>query len=154
MQDSYFGEIMKLSTRTRYGIRAMLEIALHEKDHPVDLNEISTNQGISKKYLHTLLVSLKNSGFITSIRGKSGGYLLAKRPDEINLFELYKILEGAIELVECVKNEELCKRSVNCTTKNLWDRLSQAIRRELESTTLEDLVNECIGNDNVASYDI
>ena len=133
---------MKLSTRTRYGIRAMMEIALHDGVHTVDLNEISRNQGISKKYLHTLLVNLKNSGLLTSVRGNTGGYLLARRPEEITVYEIFRILEGPAELVECVANKGACKRSGDCTARGLWGRVSALIRNELESTTLADLAAE------------
>lgn len=145
---------MKLSTRTRYGIRAMLELALHEGGSPVDLNEISRNQGISKKYLHALMMQLKNGGFITSVRGNAGGYLLARRPADITLYEIFSTLEGTPELVECVTNEKACNRSERCVTRKLWDRIGSTIRRELESTTLEDLVRDCGEPGGAASYEI
>jgi len=145
---------MKLSTRTRYGVRAMLEIALHGNNHPVDLNKISENQEISKKYLHNLLMHLKNGGFITSIRGKSGGYLLAKKPEDINLYDLFQTLEGSVDLVECIGNDDLCERSVICTTRKLWSRISHVIKNELENTTLQDLLDDCSSNENNFVYEI
>lgn len=145
---------MKLSTRTRYGIRAMLELALHDGNAPVDLNEISKNQDISKKYLHALMMQLKNGGFITSVRGNTGGYLLARRPGDITLYDIFATLEGAPELVECVTNEKACNRAERCVTRKLWDRIGSTIRRELESTTLEDLVRDCGEAGGGASYEI
>jgi Rrf2 family transcriptional regulator, cysteine metabolism repressor len=145
---------MKLSTRTRYGIRAMLEIALHDGVKPVDLNEISRNQDISKKYLHMLLVALKNKGLLNSVRGNAGGYRLAKKPAEISLFEIYTTLEGPAGLVDCIGNPGVCKRSETCATRRLWDRLSTAIRRELEGTTLADLVQDSAGKCDLMSFDI
>jgi Rrf2 family protein len=135
-------------------MRAMLEIALHGDGKPVDLNEISKKQGISKKYLHTLLMQMKNGGFITSVRGNTGGYLLARRPEEITLFDIYTTLEGPPELVECVANEKACTRSDGCVTRKLWDRIGTTIRRELEGTTLADLVRDCGESGDSAHYDI
>ena len=145
---------MKLSTRTRYGIRAMLEIALHRDGRPVDLNEISRNQEISKKYLHALLVQLKNGGFITSVRGNAGGYLLAKRPEEITLFDIFSTLEGPTELVDCVASSKACNRYERCATRKLWERIGGTIRKELEGMSLADLVKECGEDGDSASYEI
>ncbi len=133
---------MKLSTRVRYGIRAMLEIAQHGIDKPVDLNEISKNQGLSKKYLHALLVQLKHAGLLASVRGKTGGYLLAKRPEEISLLDIFLVLEGAIELVDCVVHEEFCSRARDCVARKIWLRLGDAIQKELHATSLADLMEE------------
>ncbi len=133
---------MKLSTRMRYGMRAMLEIAEHSTGRPVDLNEISKKQGISKKYLHALLVQLKNAGLLTSVRGNTGGYLLSRKPNEITLLVVFTALEGNVELVDCVTHSALCARAGDCAARKFWERLSATIRRELESTTLADLMEE------------
>lgn len=133
---------MKISTRTRYGIRAMLEIALHPGDVPVEMSVISKNQGISRKYLHTLLLALKNNGLLTSVRGTAGGYLLARDPAEITVYEIFTILEGSMNLVDCVTDTGSCGRSAGCVTRNIWDRLSCLIRDELDMLTLADLVSE------------
>ncbi len=137
----------------RYGMRAMLEIAEHSTGRPVDLNEISKKQGISKKYLHALLVQLKNAGLLTSVRGNAGGYLLSRNPKEITLFELFMALEGSVELVDCVAHSALCARADNCAARKFWERLSTTIRSELESTTLADLMDES-SNATVACYEI
>lgn len=126
----------------------MIEIARHDGAAPVDLNEISRNQGISKKYLHTLMVALKNGGVLRSVRGNTGGYLLARKPGDINLFELYTILEGTLDLVDCVSEETSCRRSGHCTTQRLWRRLGTILQNELETTTLASLVSDDIRDDN------
>lgn len=144
---------MKLSTRMRYGIRAVLEIAHHTDGKPVDLNEISKNQGLSKKYLHALLVQLKNAGLIASVRGNTGGYLLARKPDKITLLEIYEALEGGVELVDCIVREAICVRSSNCVARKLWQRLSGVIRHELASTTIKDLMEES-DNRSLGCYEI
>ncbi|MCX7678784.1 MAG: Rrf2 family transcriptional regulator [Spirochaetes bacterium] len=131
---------MKLSTRARYGIRAMVMIATNRGQSPIDLNVIAKEQGISKKYLHALLVQLKRAGMLESIRGKSGGYRLAKKPDEITLLEVYEALEGNIDLVDCLIDEARCARARNCLARNIWQRLSNAMRKELSSVTLADVV--------------
>lgn len=133
---------MKLSTRARYGIRAMIEITLHGNGRPVDLNEISKKQGLSKKYLHALLVQLKNAGLLASVRGNAGGYLLAKSPKEINLLKIFEALEGSVELVDCVARGQVCSRAGDCIARAFWARLSLVIRNELSSTTLADLMEE------------
>ncbi|OHD64275.1 MAG: hypothetical protein A2176_01355 [Spirochaetes bacterium RBG_13_51_14] len=145
---------MRLSTRTRYGVRAMLEIALHNPTQPVDLNEISKKQGISKKYLHTLLTLLKNNSLVVSIRGNAGGYLLARKPEDISLYEIFRILEGTPGIVDCVENDKACRRFAVCTTRKLWRRLSASIQKELECTSLADLVADATGKKESITYNI
>ena len=123
-------------------MRAMLEIALHQGRVPVEMSVISKNQGISRKYLHTLLLALKNKGLLKSVRGTAGGYLLARKPADITLYEIFSILEGAPSLVDCVTDTGRCARSEGCATRNVWDRLSRLIRDELRAVTLADLVDE------------
>ncbi len=132
---------MKLSTRARYGLRALLDIALHGGKRPVLLSEIALRQGISKSYLEQIILSLQASGFIISIRGKGGGFILAKPPQEISLLEVVRALEGPISLVDCVENPSICPRKESCATTLLWQRLKEALERELEGLTLEDLTS-------------
>ncbi len=144
---------MKLSTRMRYGIRALMEIALHGGGRPVGLPEISKNQNISKKYLHALMVQLKNGGIVTSVRGNAGGYLLTRPPGDVSLYDIFTVLEGPAELVECAPDGRSCARYETCVTRKLWDRLGGAVRRELEEMTLADLVSEC-GESGTGTYEI
>jgi Rrf2 family transcriptional regulator, cysteine metabolism repressor len=131
---------MKLSTRGRYGVRLMLDLALHEGEGPVLLREIARRQEISEKYLWQLINPLKVAGLINSLRGAHGGYVLAKKPAEINLKEILAVLEGSLCLVDCVENPSGCDRSPNCITRDVWSEASKGILNVLESMTLEKMV--------------
>ncbi len=131
---------MQLSTRVRYGLRALLDIAMNSRnERPVLLKEISERQNLSRSYVEQLLLTLQASGFIKSIRGKKGGFLLAKPPEEIDLYSVVKTLERTMNLVECTISSN-CPRRGRCATQELWNRLSSIIRKELEGTTLKDLM--------------
>ena len=128
---------MKLSTRARYGTRALMELALHyEERQPMMLHIIAENQGISKKYLEQLFIPLRTAGVIRAVRGPTGGYLLARPPSEIRLNEIVEILEGSLSLVDCLESEEMCTKSGNCVAQEVWQRISSAIDEILESITL------------------
>ena len=131
---------MKLSTRGCYGLRAMLELALHYGGKPVLMRSIAENQGISRKYLHALLTSLRSAGFVRSVRGSGGGYLLAKAPANIRVDDVVQALEGSLSITDCVEDPKVCARSSRCVTHELWQELSQAVARLLSAVTLEDLV--------------
>jgi Rrf2 family protein len=131
---------MKLSTRGRYGVRLMLELALHFGEGPVLLKEIAERQAISEKYLWHLISPLKSMGLIKSMRGAHGGYVLGKSPAEINLQDILRILEGSLCLVDCVDDPGTCDRSDTCITRDVWSEASKNISRTLESVTLEKMV--------------
>jgi Rrf2 family protein len=133
---------MKLSTRGRYGVRLMFELALHFGEGPVMLKNIAEKQAISEKYLWHLINPLKSMGLIKSIRGAHGGYLLAKTPSEINLREILRILEGSLCLVDCVDNPASCDRSDTCITRDVWSETSKNISQTLESVTLDKMVEK------------
>lgn len=132
---------MKLSSRTRYGVRAMLELAINFGPKPVQLRVIAQRQEISVKYLEQLMSILKSAGFVRSIRGARGGYILAKPPEQIKLNELVRALEGPVVTVECVVSENVCARVADCIARDLWVKLDRAIQNVLESVTLQDLVD-------------
>jgi Rrf2 family cysteine metabolism transcriptional repressor len=132
---------MKLSTRARYGTRALLDIALHGKNGPVLLKDVARRQEISTMYLEHLITPLIAAGIVRSTRGARGGVWLAKPPEEIKLSEIIKLLEGSIGPVECVDNPKYCSRSVSCVTRDVWTELKDAMTKVLESTTLKDLVD-------------
>lgn len=132
---------MKLSTRTRYGIRAILELAMSGNKGPLQLKIIAQRQDISVKYLEQLMVVLKAAGFVRSIRGSKGGYMLAKAPDQIELSEVLHCLEGTVITVECVENKDYCVRAADCAARDLWVKVQNAIEDVLQSMTLQDLVN-------------
>jgi len=137
---------MKLSTRTRYGIRAILELAMSDNKVPLQLKIIAERQEISVKYLEQLIVVLKAAGFVRSIRGAKGGYMLAKAPDQIELIDVLHCLEGTVTTVECVENKDYCVRAADCAARDLWVKVQNAIEDVLKSMTLQDLVNGIKGN--------
>jgi Rrf2 family protein len=131
---------MKLSTKGRYGTRALLEMAIHYGEGPLLLKDISEKQEISLQYLEHLISPLVKAGIVKTTRGFKGGVWLARPPAEINLSETTRILEGDIAPVECINNPETCTRSHTCAARDVWYEMKQAMYRVLESTTLEDLV--------------
>ncbi len=133
---------MKLSTRTRYGARALLELALHKGGGPVFLKNIAGRQQIPLPYLEHIIAPLIAGGIIRSAKGPRGGVSLAKDPAEIKLSEIVRLLEGSLAPVECVDNPEVCRRSKTCAARDVWLRLKQATDGVLESTTLQDLADD------------
>ena len=131
---------MKLSTRGRYGTRALLELALHHKAGPVPLKNIARSQQIPLQYLEHLITPLVAAGIIRSTRGARGGVWLAKPPQEIKLSEVIRLLEGSIALVDCVSDPKSCPRSDFCVTRDVWGELKKVMDGILESITLQDLV--------------
>jgi Rrf2 family cysteine metabolism transcriptional repressor len=136
------GKSMKLTTRTRYGTRALLELAMRQGERPVFLKDIARQQGISLPYLEHLVAPLIAAGIIRSAKGPKGGVSLARRPEDIKLSEIMQLFEGSVAPVECVNNPEVCQRSAFCVTRDVWSRLKEAMDDVLESTTLQDLVEK------------
>lgn len=135
---------MKLSTKGRYGLRAMLDIALKQENGPVTSHTVAVSQGISERYLEQLLIPLKQAGLVKSIRGSQGGYTLARKPAQITVGDIIRVLEGPIAPVDCVNElyPEECERLNNCVTRRIWSRIRDSITEILDSYTLEDLVQE------------
>jgi len=133
---------MRLSTKGRYGSRAMLELALRYGNGPVLVRDISKAQDISGKYLERIFFTLKNAGLVKSQRGTKGGYILAKPAAEIKLIQIIKALEGSLAPVECVDEPLVCKRNGVCVTREIWEKIKYAIEEILSSVTLDDLVRQ------------
>jgi len=131
---------MKLSTRVRYGTKALLELALHWGEGPVLLKDIAQRQQIPLPYLEHLIGPLVQAGIIKSSRGTRGGVTLLKPPEEIILSEVIQLLDGSIAPVECVDKPETCPRSDLCVTHDIWDEIKEAVSKVLGSITLQDLV--------------
>ena len=131
---------MKLSTKGRYGTRALLELALHEGEEPVLLRDIASGQQISLSYLEHLISPLIAGGIIRSTKGPRGGISLVRNPAEIKLSEVIQLLEGSVAPAECVDNPDICDRSSSCVTRDIWSELKNVMSGVLESTTLQDLV--------------
>ena len=131
---------MKLSTRGRYGTRALLELALHEGDRPLLLRGIADRQQISLSYLEHLISPLIAGGIVRSTKGPKGGISLTRKPSEIRLSDVIQLLEGSVAPVDCVDNPDICDRSSSCVTRDIWRELKNAMSGVLESTTLQNLV--------------
>ena len=144
---------MKLSTRARYGIRASLELACNYGKGPLQIKIIAQKQEISIKYLEQLMAILKSAGFVRSIRGAKGGYVLAKPPNQVKLSDIFNALEGPIVTVECLESDEYCTRAADCVTRELWLKVQKAVVDVLESVTLEDLADRAKG-DKTSYYQI
>ena len=145
---------MKLTTKSRYGTRAMLDIALHSNNGPVQLKKIAKRQEISVKYLEQLLRTLKAAGLIRSIRGAQGGYLLNKKPGKITVFDIVNTLEGSLNTLSCIRNFEHCHRASTCVTRDIWTELTTKITELLNSITLENLIEKHAMKKKTHNYNI
>lgn len=143
---------MKLSTKGRYGLKAMFELSLNQHNGPVSLKIIAKKQNISDQYLEQIFSSLKKSGLVKSVRGAQGGYLLTKEPVNITVGEILTVLEGPVSLSDCVLDEDVCENSNVCVTKIVWEKLKKGIEEVINSITLQDMINDY--NKNKLEYDI
>jgi Rrf2 family cysteine metabolism transcriptional repressor len=130
---------MRLSTRGRYGTRAMLDVALHADEGLVHLTDIAERQEISKKYLEHLTARLETLGLLRAVRGTGGGVGLAKPACEITIFDILNALEGSLTPVECIERPEVCPRCVSCGARRLWAELAEITTGFLASVSLEEL---------------
>jgi len=131
---------MKLSTRSRYGTRMLLDMAQHYNQGPVHLGDIAKRQNISLKYLEQIIIPLKKAHYVESHRGPKGGHMLAKPPEQITVGEIVALLEEGTSLVECAEHAERCERSQNCPTRMIWQEAAQAMFDSLKAITLADLI--------------
>jgi Rrf2 family cysteine metabolism transcriptional repressor len=142
-------DVMKLSTKGRYGTRALLEIALHEGREPILLRDIASRQQISLSYLEHIISPLIAGGIIRSTKGPRGGISLNRKPSEVKLSEVIQLLEGSVAPADCVDNPDICDRSSSCVTRDLWKEIKDVMSEVLESTTLQDLVERQKKKDGV-----
>jgi Rrf2 family cysteine metabolism transcriptional repressor len=132
---------MKISTKGRYGLRALMDLAMHGRSGiPVFLSDIAKRQEISDKYLEQIATQLLRAGLVRTVRGRKGGYLLGKTDSEIKLSEIIEVLEGSICLVDCVNDPDRCQKSSVCSTRDVWTVLGNKIEEVLSGYTLADLV--------------
>lgn len=132
---------MKLSTKGRYGVKAMVELAINYGENPISIKTISLSQGISEYYLEQLFSPLRKANLIKSIRGANGGYVLNKEPKDITVAEIINVLEGPIEISGCVEGD-VCNNEDACATKLLWEKIKNSIDEVMETTTLQDIVDD------------
>lgn len=132
---------MKVSTRGRYAIRFMLDLAMHSDGKPVRIKEVAARQEISDKYLEQVVATLNKAGYVRSVRGPQGGYLLTKKPEEYTMGMILRLTEGEMAPVACLeKSAEKCDRADDCKTVVFWKKLEDAINDVIDNTTLADLL--------------
>lgn len=134
---------MKISTKGRYALRLMLDLAANYNGEYISLKVISQRQNISNKYLEQIITILSKAGYVKSVRGSNGGYKLAKSPENYTVGMIIRLTEGSLAPVACLEGEENdCARSESCVTLSVWKKLYKAINEVVDNITLEDLVNE------------
>jgi Rrf2 family protein len=131
---------MKISTRIRYGTRAMLELASHYGEGTIELKEIAQRGSIPPKYLEQVIIPLRTAGLVKSARGSKGGYSLGKPPSEIYLMDVVEVLEGPVCLVDCLRDPAGCQRASACVTRDIWQEVSEAIEKIFRSITLQQML--------------
>ena len=134
---------MKLSTKGRYGVKAMVDLAIHYGNSPVSIKTISERQSISEYYLEQLFSPLRKAGLIKSIRGAQGGYVLNREPKDITVADVMNVLEGPVEIAECIEGTE-CDNVDFCATRLLWEKIKNSIDEVMENITLQDIVDDYI----------
>lgn len=133
---------MKLSTRSRYGIHAMFDLAKNTGTGPQAVRSIAERQGVPEQYLEQLIGPLRRAELVKSVRGAAGGYLLSRPAEEISVGQVVRALEGPLNITDCMADADACARSVNCPSRLVWERLGQAINSVLDSTTLADMLED------------
>jgi len=145
------GETLKITTKGRYGLRALIDLAQYSEIEPVSISSIAVRQGISERYLEQLMTLLKKAGLIKSIRGAGGGYVLAKDIEDISVGDILRALEGSLEPVECTgfNQEASCEAAGGCVTKYVWQRINESINQTVNEISLKQLVDEskCVQKD-------
>jgi Rrf2 family protein len=141
---------MRISTKIRYGTRAVLELAVHYGEGPLELKEIAKKENISIKYLEQVIIPLRTARLVKSVRGSKGGYILAKPPREICLNDVVEVLEGSIDLVECLKDPKSCQKSPTCVTREIWQGVADAVSGVFRSITFEEMVSRKREKEGVA----
>lgn len=138
--------IMRLTTKSRYGTRLILDLALYGQEEPVRLSEISKRQGISLKYLEKIIISLRKAGLVESVRGPYGGYRLSKAPKEISVGEIVRIMEGGTAITDCTLEKEnicgVCNRAGACLLRHVWMETSKAMFDALDKFRIDALIHK------------
>lgn len=131
---------MKISTKGRYALRLMIDLALTSGEHPVSLKDVAARQGISDKYLEQIISVLNKAGYVRSIRGAQGGYLLKRDPSEYTVGMILRLTEGSLSPVACIEDGEIiCDRQDICVTSIVWKRINDAVNEVVDNITLQDL---------------
>jgi len=133
---------MKLSARTRYAARILLDLAVHADGNPIRTARLSKHTGITVQFIEQIIRPLKQEDFVRSVRGANGGHILKADPADITLGHIVRVMEGGINLTPCVPDATICSRSDSCGTRNAWVSASKALERELDGITIAALMQE------------
>jgi len=143
---------MKFNTKTRYGVRVVLELALNEaRDGGTFQKEIAESQKVSIKYLDHIIASLKKAELITNVKGKKSGYILKRPADQITVFDIYSAFEDDLAIIDCLLSDGDCPRQNNCVMKDYWCDLNKTIRRNMESMNMQIMAEKHTGNGGVVT---
>ncbi|MEI7901901.1 MAG: Rrf2 family transcriptional regulator [bacterium] len=143
---------MRISTKGRYGLRTLMDVAIHQVNGPVTLNDIAERQAISVKYLWQVINPLKTAGYLNALRGAKGGYMLARRPEDITMLDVVTTLEGPMSIVECLTNKKACNRINACIARTVWQEANRAIEKALGAITLAEVLHRCAVSSEVENY--
>lgn len=134
---------MKISTKGRYGLRILLDLALHTEEKPRMLRDIAESQEISEKYLSRLIIELRQANLVQSVRGAKGGYRIARAPSDITVLEVVEVMEGSLGIVECVgcEKEKECDRSHVCAAREMWEGVNNSLRTALAHVSLQSIID-------------
>ena len=133
---------MKLSTKGRYGIHAMYDLAQFGSETPQPIKSIAERQNIPEAYLEQLIGQLRRSGLVKSVRGAQGGYLLSRSPAEITVGEVLRTLEGELAVVDCLTEEDVCHKACSCPTRVVWKKLRDGLNQIVDGITLQDMLDD------------
>jgi len=131
---------MKISTKGRYGLRILMDLALHQSEKPRLIRDIAKSQQISEKYISRLVIALRKAGMIRSVRGVNGGFHIAMKPEDITLLNVIEVMEGPLSIVDCVSTPKCCAHSKDCAPREVWCSLNENIRTLMSGTTLADIL--------------
>ena len=131
---------MKISTKGRYGLRILMDLALHQSEKPRLIRDIAKSQQISEKYISRLVIALRKAGMIRSVRGVNGGFHIAMKPEDITLLDVIEVMEGPLSIVDCVSTPKKCTHSEYCAPREVWRKLNDDIRALMRGTTLADIL--------------
>lgn len=139
---------MKISTRGRYGLRILMDLAQNDTETPRMISDICKSQNLSRKYIGRLIIPLCRAGLVVSRRGAKGGYLLNCDPKEVSLLEILEIMEGKVSVVSCVSCPQRCKRAKTCVARDIWVEINNKIRSVFESLTLQQILDHHLGQND------
>ena len=142
---------MKLTTKTRYSLRILIQLASNYNKVPVKGKDISSKQNISEPYLEQIMITIKSAGFVRTVRGCNGGYVLNRSPEKISVLDIIEVFEGKIEFADCLEKSSNCILFSRCPTTNIWKHLSDTLKNEAKEITLQTIIDDT-NESNIQEY--